>query len=98
MARSFESCHRENVSHRRVGARSEAEDPWVAPIVEWLDENPGPFTLHELMVGALRHSESDADRFKNRVAALLHRLGDDRDRKRVSATRLRVWATVDTTD
>lgn len=66
----------------------------MAPIVEWLDENPDPFTLHELMVGALRLNERDMDREANRLGRLLRRLGYDSSRKRVPSGRAWVWVRV----
>ena len=71
--------------------RFEAEDPWLAPLVDWLDERSEPFTLHEAMVEALDLKERDMLRARNRVGAMLRRLGYELKRKRIDARYARLW-------
>jgi len=71
--------------------RFKTEDPTLAPMVDWLDERTTPFTLHEAMVEPLNLSERDMLRARNRVGAMLRRLGYDLKRKRIDARYARLW-------
>ena len=72
-------------------ARYVAEDPWLGPIVEWLDVRTTPFRMDEVMRSGLGMSERDMLRGRNRVGGLLRRLGYSMKRKRVNKNNARLW-------
>ncbi len=75
----------------RYRARYVVEDPWLGPIVEWLDVRTTPFRMDEVMRSGLGLSERDMLRGRNRVGGLLRRLGYSMKRKRVSKNNARLW-------
>ncbi len=74
-----------------------AVDAWEEPIRRWLDERVEPFTIDELLTGALgketaRHQTRDT----MRAAGILTRLGFAKRRLRVDGVRRMLWASWDT--
>ena len=87
--------------HARVAASEpyRAVDAWEEPIRRWLEDHVEPFTIDELLSGALgketaRHETRDA----MRAAGILSRLGLSKKRVRVEGARRVLWAVWDAED